>query len=188
MYFLFGFHSSLLLIFFFHGWCMPLVLQEICKRKHAFQTGGLPSSPAVVLPLHSALDARFRWMVWYTTLPRHIILYPLSAFIFTLGLLYFLYAKPVESIFPFQQKEWIHFLPAVMYIIFSAVMLITDKIVLKKYFFLADGEDPDFDWWYQYLDLYLCSFTLLQVFVITTYTGRWSFRRWVMQTLYFSNG
>jgi AraC-like DNA-binding protein len=36
-----------------------------------------------------------------------------------------------------------------LYLLFSIVMVVTDKLVLKKYFFLANGADPDFDTWYQ---------------------------------------
>ncbi|MBL0268465.1 MAG: hypothetical protein IPP99_07335 [Chitinophagaceae bacterium] len=36
-----------------------------------------------------------------------------------------------------------------LYLLFSIVMVVTDKLLLKKYFFLANGTDPDFDTWYQ---------------------------------------
>lgn len=34
-------------------------------------------------------------------------------------------------------------------LLFSAAVVTTDKLALKKYFFLASEEDPDFDTWYQ---------------------------------------
>lgn len=151
MYFSFGFHSSLLLIFFFHG----LVYAFLLYRRSVKETRISDRWLAFFLLLCCLYIAP--WMLgfggWYDTQPyRDILFYTPFQHLFLLGPVIFFYTQSLlNPSFRFSKKEWIHFLPAVMYIIFSAVMLITDKIVLKKYFFLADGEDPDFDWWYQYL-------------------------------------
>ena len=42
-------------------------------------------------------------------------------------------------------------------------MVVTDKLILKKYFFLADGSDRDFDSWYQYAGF----FSMLFYFIIS---------------------
>jgi len=51
--------------------------------------------------------------------------------------------------FRFSKKDWLHFIPGILYILYSLVIVITDKLVLHEYYFLADGTDRDFDEWYQ---------------------------------------
>lgn len=88
---------------------------------------------------------------WYSLQPyRDILFYfPFQNF-FLLGPLIFFYTKallnPGAS---FGKKDWLHFLPAVSYLLYTAVMFIGDKIVLQRYFFYADGHDRDLDTWYR---------------------------------------
>jgi AraC-like DNA-binding protein len=43
----------------------------------------------------------------------------------------------------------LHLLPGILYLLYSLVIFVTDKLVLHQYYFLADQADPDFDLWYQ---------------------------------------
>ena len=51
--------------------------------------------------------------------------------------------------FRFGKKEWLHLLPGILYLLYSLTMFVTDKLILKRYYFLADEADRDFDYWYQ---------------------------------------
>jgi AraC-like DNA-binding protein len=47
------------------------------------------------------------------------------------------------------RKQWIHFVPGLIFILFHFVMVVVDKLILKEYYFLASGQDPDFLTLYQ---------------------------------------
>jgi AraC-like DNA-binding protein len=57
----------------------------------------------------------------------------------------------------------LHLIPGILYLLLSAVIVITDKLVLKRYYFLASGSDPDFDEVYQYLGV----ISMFVYFIIT---------------------
>lgn len=151
MYFTFGFHSSLLLIFFFHG----LVYTFMLFRRYVKEERSSDMWLALFLLLCCLYIAP--WMLgfagWYDEQPyRDILFYTPFQHLFLLGPVIFFYVQSLlNPSFRFGKKEWVHMLPGILYIAFSITMLVTDKIILKEYFFLADGEDPDFDRWYQYL-------------------------------------
>jgi len=47
------------------------------------------------------------------------------------------------------KNEGLHLLPGILYLLYSLVIFVTDKLILHKYYFLANQADPDFDFWYQ---------------------------------------
>lgn len=95
------------------------------------------------------------WMVgfagWYDNQPyRDILFYTPFQQLYFIGPVIFFYVQSLlNPSFRFRKKEWLHLIPGILYLLFSLVMVATDKVILKKYFFLANGEDPDFDTWYQ---------------------------------------
>jgi AraC-like DNA-binding protein len=95
------------------------------------------------------------WMVgfagWYDTQPyRDILFYIPFQHLYFIGPVIFFYVQSLlNPAFSFGKKEALHFLPGILYLLFSIIMVVTDKLVLHKYYFLASGADPDFDLWYQ---------------------------------------
>jgi len=84
--------------------------------------------------------------------------------LFLMGPIVFFYVQRLlNPSFKFGKKEWLHLLPGILYIVYSIVMVVTDKLILKKYFFLEDGTDRDFDRWYQYAGF----FSMLFYFIIS---------------------
>jgi hypothetical protein len=150
MLFEFGFYSSLLLIFFVHGLVYAILLYRKGIRNE--------SKPDKWLSLFLLLCILYiaPWMVgfggWYDNQPyRDILFYTPLQHLYLLGPVMFFYVQSLlNPSFHFGKKEWLHLLPGILYILFSVAMFITDKVVLKKYFFLASENDPDFDRWYQY--------------------------------------
>ncbi len=149
MRFDFDFFSSLLLIFFVHGLVYALLL---------FRKGILNDSNSDKwLSLFLLLCVLYisPWMLgfagWYDNQPyRDILFYTPMQLLYFIGPVIFFYVQSLlNPSFSFGKKEWLHLLPGILYLLFSVVVVVTDKLILKKYYFLANGEDPEFDFWYQ---------------------------------------
>jgi len=153
MHFEFGFYSSLLLVFFVHGLVYAVLLYAKGIRNDA------PSDKWLSLFLLLCILYIAPWMLgfggWYDTQPyRDIIFYVPFHHLFFIGPVIFFYVQSLlNPSFRFGKKEWLHLLPGILYLLYSLVIFVTDKIVLKTYYFLADGKDRDFDNWYQYAGL-----------------------------------
>ena len=149
MLFDFNRFSSLLLIFFVHG----LVYALLLYRKGIINETRSDKWLSLFLLLCILFIAP--WMVgfggWYDNQPyRDILFYVPFQHLYFIGPVIFFYVQSLlNPSFRFGKKECLHLLPGMSYFLFSIVMVVTDKLVLKKYFFLANGNDPDFDEWYQ---------------------------------------
>lgn len=95
------------------------------------------------------------WMLgfagWYDNQPyRDVLFYVPFHHIYFIGPVIFFYVQSLlNPSFKFGKKEWVHLIPGILYLIYSLVIVITDKLILHKYYFLDDGADRDFDTWYQ---------------------------------------
>jgi len=149
MLFSFNKYSSLLLIFFVHG----LVYAILLWRKSILNETRSDKWLSIFLIL--CILYITPWMIgfggWYDEQPyRDILFYVPFQHLYFIGPVIFFYVQSLlNPSFRFGKKEWLHLLPGLLYLLFSVVMVVTDKLVLKKYFFLANGADPDFDTWYQ---------------------------------------
>ena len=151
MRFDFGFFSSLLLIFFVHG----LVYAILLLRKGMANQ----SAPEKWLSLFIFLCVLFiaPWMLgfagWYDNQPyREILFYTPLQHLFFIGPVVFFYVQSLlNPSFTFSKKQWLHLLPGLLYVLYSIIMVVADKLILKEVYFLADGMDRDFDAWYQKL-------------------------------------
>ncbi|MBK9938526.1 MAG: AraC family transcriptional regulator [Chitinophagaceae bacterium] len=149
MLFEFNRFSSLLLIFFVHG----LVYAILLWRKGIVNETRSDKWLSIFLFLCILYIAP--WMIgfagWYDTQPyRDILFYLPFQQLFFIGPVIFFYVQSLlNPSFRFGKNEWWHLLPGILYLLFSIIMVVTDKLVLKKYYFLANGQDPDFDTWYQ---------------------------------------
>jgi AraC-like DNA-binding protein len=148
MQFNFSFYSSLLLIFFVHG----LVYAILLYRKAAKQETQADKWLSLFLIL--CIFYISPWMLgfagWYDHQPyRDIMFYIPTQQLFFIGPVIFFYVQSLlNPSFKFGKKEWLHLLPGIIYLLYSLVIFVTDKIILKKYYFLADGTDKEFDQWY----------------------------------------
>jgi AraC-like DNA-binding protein len=145
----FNFYSSILLIFFVHG----LVYAVLLFRKGILNESVPDKWLAVFLLLCSFYIAP--WMLgfagWYDNQPlRDIMFYVPMQLLFFMGPVIFFYVQSLlNPSFRFGRKEWLHLVPGILYILFSIIMVVTDKLILKKYYFLESQIDPEFDFWYQ---------------------------------------
>jgi AraC-like DNA-binding protein len=149
MHFEFNFRSSLLLVFFIHllVYAFLYIRRSILQENLADRILGwfIIVSALFIIP----------WMTgfagWYDNQPyRDILFYTPFVHGFFLGPLLFLYVKSITNFkFTIQKSDWLHFVPGILYLIWSVVLVVTDKVVMKKYYFMV-GLDPDFEGWYTY--------------------------------------
>lgn len=74
---------------------------------------------------------------------------------------YFYCKSQLNSSFTLTKKDYLHFIPAAAYLIYSLVVFITDKFVVDEYYFYADGRDKDLANWYQIAGLVSMSVYLI---------------------------
>lgn len=149
----FSLKSSLLLIFFVHG----LVFSFLLFRK-AIQTEQKESrwlAWFILLCAFYIAPFMLGYAGWYAEdLLRDILFYIPFQQLFLIGpILYFYTHSLLNPDFRLQKKDWLHFGPGLLYLIFIFVVFLTDKIILRRYYFYADGRDMDLDFWYQFLGL-----------------------------------
>lgn len=149
MRFEFGFYSSLLLIFFVHGLVYGILLLRKAQKNNSASDNWL----AFFLFLCILYIAP--WMLgfagWYDNQPyRDVIFYVPFQHLFLIGPAVFFYVQTLlNPSFTFRKKDYWHFLPGLLYLAYALLMFVTDKFILKRYYFLEDGSDRDFDTWYQ---------------------------------------
>jgi hypothetical protein len=149
MLFHFSFKSSFLLIFFFHG----LVFAFLLLRKGIINN----DKPAFWLSLFAFLSSLYiapfmlGYAGWYSNDPYRSILFyiPFQQLLLMPPVLY-IYCKTLfDKSFVFQKKDGVHFFPALLYLLYTLAIAITDKAVLGYAYFYEDGRDKDFSLWYQ---------------------------------------
>ncbi len=150
MHYDFNFYSALLLIFFSNGLLYSLLLLKKGITNEN-QSNKWLSLFVFLCCLYIA-----PWMLgfagWYDNQPyRDVLFYTPMQHLFFLGpIIYFYIQSLLNPNFKLSKTNFWHFIPGILYIIYSLIMVVTDKMVLHKYYFLADGADRDFDNWYQY--------------------------------------
>ena len=182
MYFQFGLRSSFLLIFFVHGlvyaillWCKGVINKNVSNQ---WLGTFLFLCVLYISP----------WMLgfagWYDTQPyRDILFYMPMQHLFLMGPVIFFYVQSLlNPSFKFSKKEWLHLLPGIVYILYSIIMVVTDKLILKEYYFLADGIDRDFDAWYQY-----CGFASMLFYFLISMRYYGLFKKLMKQVISYAD-
>jgi len=148
MLFEFGLRSSLLLIFFTH-----LCVYGFLFFKRGIYQQRLPDRILGTFCVLSALFI-FPWMSgfagWYDTQPyREVLFYTPFIHALFFGPLLYLYLKSLtDALYRLTRRDYLHFLPGALYLLWSLVIVFTDKLVLGDYFLMDGKTDPDFDTWY----------------------------------------
>lgn len=106
----------------------------------------------------------FGYAGWYSQQPyRNILFYtPFQQLFLLPPVLYFYFKTLLDRSFQFSKKDYIHFIPAAIYLIYSIAIFLTDKVILNEYYFYADGKDKDFSTWYQIAGLISLSYYLIE--------------------------
>lgn len=146
--------SALLLIFFFNG----IVFATILIRKGILNQHNSSIWLGFLLLLCSLYIAPYMlgYAGWYSrTTTREILFFIPFMQVLVIGPVVFFYIRSLLSrTFQFQKKDWWHFVPGILYLGYSLVIFITDKLILDEFYFYADGRDKDLKTWYQLTGLF----------------------------------
>ena len=149
----FGQKSSLLLIFFFNGLLFSLVL----LRRGIFHENQSQKWLSFLLFLCAMYIAPYMlgYAGWYSrTATREILFFVPFMQVLVIGpVVYFYVQSLLKPDFQFQNKDWWHFAPGILYLLYSLVIFISDKFIFEEFYFYADGRDKDLKTWYQLLGL-----------------------------------
>lgn len=161
MLFYFNEKSSLLLIFFVHGLVFTFLLLK--KGLQNQDQASLWLASFVMICCLYICPFMLGYAGWYSDngYPDFMFYIPFQQ-LFLLGPILYSYTQNLlNSSFQLQKKDYLHFLPGMLYLLYSLVIFIVDKLILKTYYFYADGRDKDLDAWYQWTGLFSMTFYLM---------------------------
>ncbi len=150
MIFDFNFYSSLLLVTFSQGIIYSLLLLKK-GLKNENKSNYWLSFFVFICSIYVA-----PWMLgfagWYDNQPyRDILFYVPFQHLFAIGPIIFFYTQSLlNPSFKFTKKEFLHFIPTILYLIYTIIIWVYDKLFFKGYYFYENQADKDFDSWYQY--------------------------------------
>ncbi|MEQ3656005.1 MAG: helix-turn-helix domain-containing protein [Dokdonia sp.] len=149
MFFDFTQKSSLLLIFFFNG----VVFSYLLFKKHVNKQHQ-PSKWLGWFVLLSALyicPFMLGYAGWYSKRAyREFLFFVPFQQLFLLGpVIYFYSLSLLDQSFRLKKRDYIHFLPALVYLLYTLIVFVVDKLILDSFYFYADGRDKDLSFWYQ---------------------------------------
>ena len=149
LYFDYNAKSSVLLIFFFHAVTFSLLLLKNGVQEKKRDTKWL----AAFIFLGGLYICPFMlgYANWYAVESyREFLFFVPFQQLFLIGPVFLFFVKTqLNRNLKFTKKDLIHFLPACVYLIYSMIVFITDKLVLDEFYFYANGKDKDLDFWYQ---------------------------------------
>lgn len=185
MYFDFNWRSGLLLIFFFHG----LVYAFLLFRK-AYLHERVADNWLGFILLMSVLYI-CPWMLgfagwywgWECMECRNFMFYFPMNHTLLMGPAIFIYIKTLlNPSFIFSKNDRYHFVPGILYIIWTVVVAVTDRLILKRYYLMDGQNDPDFDTWYQVL-----GFLSLMVYLLLSLRYYLKYRAFIVQELSYAD-
>ena len=153
MLFEFSFYSSLLLITFSQG-----ILYTVLLAFKGFKTENKSNYWLSFFIFLCSLYVA-PWMLgfagWYDNQPyRDILFYTPFQHILLIGPVIFCYTQSLlNPSFIFIRKQFLHFIPGIIYLIYIISIWIYDQFIFGDYYFYKDGMDKDFDNWFQILGL-----------------------------------
>lgn len=153
MTFQYNFYSVFLFVFWMH----TAVYAALFFRRYHLQQQASAFWMGCFLILVNLYTAP--WMLgfagWYDNQPyRTILFYVPFQNLFWIGpVIYFYLVSLLNPKFQLKKKEYLHFLPGLLYLAFSVWVAVYDLVIADQPYFLANGEDPDFHPWYQGLGL-----------------------------------
>ncbi|MCP9770612.1 AraC family transcriptional regulator [Lacihabitans sp. LS3-19] len=162
MLFSFSLKSSILLIFFLHGMVFSTLL--LIKGLQNENKSSLWLSLFTILCSFYIAPFMFGFAGWYSQQPyRNILFYiPFQQLFLLPPVLYFYTKALLDKSFQFSKRDYIHFLPSAIYLIYSFFIFLTDNVILNENYFYKDGKDKDFSLWYQITGLFSLGYYLTQ--------------------------
>lgn len=117
----------------------------------------------------------FGYAGWYGMDGYREILFflPLKHY-FLLGPAIYFYSKTLMNPdYELSAKDGLHFIPALLYIIYALVVFITDVLILDSFYFYADGQDKELKPIYQFTGaIYLIFYVSLSIKIYFVYRSK----------------
>ena len=153
IFFDFNQKSSVLLIFFFNAVVFSYLLFKKGFKENRQDTYWL--GLFVLLCGLYICPFMLGYAGWYSIKSYREFLFfvPFQQLLLIGPIIFFYTQSLLNKDFKLSKKHYIHFLPAMLYLIYSLIVFITDKWILREYFFYADGRDKDLAFWYQMVGL-----------------------------------
>ncbi|MFK7920430.1 MAG: helix-turn-helix domain-containing protein [Bacteroidia bacterium] len=107
---------------------------------------------------------------------------PFQQFFLIGPVIYFYTLFLLQPDFRLSRRDYLHFLPATLYLLYSLIVFVTDFLILDEYYFYADGRDKDLSPWYQISGL--ASMIIYVVLSIRTYR---QYRRRIVEELSYAD-
>lgn len=145
----YGDYSSNLLIFFFHGLLFTLLVLRngiLYKSRASYLLALL-----LFLCTLYIMPYMLGYAGWYGGgWTRETLFFVPFMQVLLIGPVVYFYTKSLlNRDYKISKKEYYHFIPAILYGIYSLVVFVTDKLILDEYYFYADQRDKDLADWYQ---------------------------------------
>ena len=143
--------SSLLLVFFFHG----MVFSVLALQKAINYSNKASKWLSLLLFLYAMYLTPYMlgYAGWYSDNYKYtadILFFVPFMQVLLIGPVVYFYTKNQLNIsYTFSKRDYIHFLPAILYMLYSLIVFITDKLILDDYYFYAIRRDKDLSNWYQ---------------------------------------
>jgi len=146
-------YSVLLLLPFVH--CMLYCLLLLYKGISQGQAAPLWLALLVGLCALYLTPFMLGYAGWYGEQPyRDILFYlPLQQVLLIGPALYFYTQSLLNRQFALTKGQALHLLPAALYLLYSIIVVVTDKLVVGDYYFYANQKDKDLLPWYQVVGL-----------------------------------
>ncbi|WP_461587399.1 helix-turn-helix domain-containing protein [Winogradskyella sp.] len=142
-------YSSTLLIFFFNG----IIFSALTLRQGIIHNITASRWLSLLLFLYAMYITPYMlgYAGWYGGgFTREFLFFMPFMQVLLIGPVVYFYTKSLlNSSFKLTKKDYFHFIPAILYAVYSLVVFITDKLVLDAYYFYADNKDKDLSNWYQ---------------------------------------
>lgn len=176
--------SGLLLIFFFHG----IVFSMILLRRWFIHQNKSNKWLSFLLFLCALYLCPYMlgYAGWYS--PRVKITSEILFFIPFMQVLiigpviYFYVQNLLNTHFKFQKKDWLHFIPGLLYLGYSLIVFIVDKLILDEFYFYADRRDKDLKMWYQ-----LTGFASIGFYLVLSLQKYISYKKEIFNSLSYAD-
>ena len=146
-------YSTILLVFFSQGLVFSYLLLLRAKQDDnpsSFWLGGF-----IVLCSIYILPWMLGYASWYAFEPykTFMLYFPFQQLLFLGPVIYFYTESLLNPKFQFAQNKVGHFIPGILYILFSIWMWIYDRFIADTRYYYEDGRDRELDDWYQIIGL-----------------------------------
>ncbi|MEM7657399.1 MAG: AraC family transcriptional regulator [Bacteroidota bacterium] len=168
----FNYQSNFLFFFALQGLIFSLLLWRQGRKEEQVA----PKWLAGFLVLSSLYLAP--WMLghlgWYGKdgLREFLFFMPFHQLFLMGPVIYFYQKSLLNPSFQFARRDWLHYVPAILYFGYSVTVYVVDEWVLTEYWFYADGRDKDLVPWYQISGLAsMLGYAILSIREYRTYRG-----------------